>query len=300
MNKKILSAATCGVLLASILAGCSATNASTASSSAPLKHLLPKAIQTSGVINVASLNDLAPWSSVKGSTWTGIDIDLTDAMGKLLGVKFDYKSYDFSGEIAGLQAKRFDTIINEIGDTTDRESAVSFVDYTQEFTGIIVPTGNPKKILTLGDLCGLTVSVIQGSEPQTQAQEQSTACTSEDKKAITILNVPSVTAMYLAVASGRADATLNGYSAAAYSFTQGGITKGIALSKGAKVQPSLNGFAFNKSNTQLGKALQASLQKLMDNGTYAKILKKWGVSNCAIPKATINGAADYAKAHAGE
>ena len=38
----------------------------------------------------------------------------------------------------------------------------------------------------------------------------------------------------------------------------------------------------------IAKAVQAVLQKLMDDGTYMKILKHWGVENGAIDKAEIN------------
>ena len=38
----------------------------------------------------------------------------------------------------------------------------------------------------------------------------------------------------------------------------------------------------------IAKAVQAALQKLMDDGTYMKILKQWGVENGAIDKAEIN------------
>ena len=36
------------------------------------------------------------------------------------------------------------------------------------------------------------------------------------------------------------------------------------------------------------KAVQAALQKLMDDGTYMKILKHWGVESGALDKAEIN------------
>ena len=38
----------------------------------------------------------------------------------------------------------------------------------------------------------------------------------------------------------------------------------------------------------IAKAVQAALQKLMDDGTYMKSLKHWGVENGAIDKAEIN------------
>ena len=41
-------------------------------------------------------------------------------------------------------------------------------------------------------------------------------------------------------------------------------------------------------DVDIAKAVQAALQKLMDDGTYMKILKHWGVENEAIDKAEIN------------
>ena len=38
----------------------------------------------------------------------------------------------------------------------------------------------------------------------------------------------------------------------------------------------------------IAKAVQAALQKLMDDGTYMKVLKHWGVENGSIDKAEIN------------
>ena len=41
-------------------------------------------------------------------------------------------------------------------------------------------------------------------------------------------------------------------------------------------------------DVDIAKAVQAALQKLMDDGTYMKILKHWGVENGAVDKAEIN------------
>ena len=41
-------------------------------------------------------------------------------------------------------------------------------------------------------------------------------------------------------------------------------------------------------DVDIAQAVQAALQKLMDDGTYMKILKHWGVENGAIDKAEIN------------
>ena len=48
------------------------------------------------------------------------------------------------------------------------------------------------------------------------------------------------------------------------------------------------GIAIKKGDTQLAEAVQAAMQHLMDDGTYMKILKAWGVESGALDKAEIN------------
>lgn len=283
-----------------MLAACSSSSSTSSranASAAPLASQLPTSIRHAGVITVASLDDLPPWSFTVNGAFEGIDVDLTSAIGKLLGVTFNYENIQFPGEIPGLEAGRFDLIIDEIGDTPAREQAVSFVDYSTESTAIVVKADNPEHISGIGDLCGMTVAVVPASINALQAQDQSAQCTKSGKPAVTIIDVPTVTATYLAVASGRAIATLNGYSTAAYSVKEGGITKGLALAPTPLFDPAVNGFAFPKSDPQLGKAIQDALNMLIKNGQYQQIMAKWDVSALDLPSATINGAAAYAAAH---
>ncbi len=48
------------------------------------------------------------------------------------------------------------------------------------------------------------------------------------------------------------------------------------------------GIVIKKGDSQMDKAVQAALQKLIDDGTYLKILKYWGVEDGAISKPEIN------------
>lgn len=295
-----------GAALTLTLAACASTSANSAASSAapaattspaPLASQLPASIRQASVITVASLDDLPPWDFTVGGAFQGIDVDLTSAIGKLLGVTFKYENIDFTGQIPGLEAGRFNLIIDEIGDTPAREQAVSFVDYSSESTAIVVKAGDPEHVSGIADLCGKTVAVVPASIPEQQAKAQSGLCTKSGKPAVTIIDVPTVTATYLAIASGRADATLNGYSTAAYSIKQGGITTGLTVAPGALFQPALNGFAFSNSDPQLGKAIQDALNMIMQNGQYRAIMAKWNVAPLALGSATINNAAAYAAAH---
>ena len=72
------------------------------------------------------------------------------------------------------------------------------------------------------------------------------------------------------------------------------VTKDGKLTVGMDTSYAPAEFLAEDGKTQVGfdvdiaKAVQAALQKLMDDGTYMKILKHWGVENGAIDKAEIN------------
>ena len=46
-----------------------------------------------------------------------------------------------------------------------------------------------------------------------------------------------------------------------------------------------------KKGSELGPLLQKTVQALIDDGTYKKILDKWGVADGAVDKADFNAAA---------
>ena len=79
------------------------------SSAAPLADKLPDDIRKAGVIKVGSDIAYAPVEFKDGSGKTvGIDPDLADAMGRQLGVKFEFENGTFDTLITGLRSDRYD------------------------------------------------------------------------------------------------------------------------------------------------------------------------------------------------
>ena len=54
----------------------------------------------------------------------------------------------------------------------------------------------------------------------------------------------------------------------------------------------MNAIAIKKGDSQTAEAVQKAMQKLMDDGTYTKILQHWGVESGALDKAEINPAVE--------
>ncbi len=269
----------------------------TKGSAAPLFSKLPKKIQDKGSINVGSDIAYAPVEFLDDSGKTvGIDPDLAKAMSKQLGVEFKFQSGTFDGLVTGMNSGRYDLIMSAMTDTKNREqglddkgkkvgSGADFVNYFQAGSTILVQKGNPKHIRSLKDLCGTTIALQRGTANEDLAKAQSKKC----DKPIKILDFKKDTDALVQVRQGRAVADLNDFPVAAYNAKTSGGGKNFQV-VGDQIDAAPYGIAVSKTNTKLRDAVQAAVNAIMKNGDYAKVMKKWKVTNGALDKATVNAA----------
>lgn len=164
---------------------------------APLADKLPKEIRDKGVIKVGSDIAYAPveFKDKSGNT-AGIDPDLAAAMGKQLGVKFEFQNGTFDTLITGLRSKRYDIAMSAMTDTKDRQNGVDsdtgkkvgegvdFVDYFDAGVSIYTPKGKTQGIKTWDDLCGKKIVVQRGTVSHDLAKAQAKKCPAGKKLAI--------------------------------------------------------------------------------------------------------------------
>ncbi|MBB1246210.1 ABC transporter substrate-binding protein [Streptomyces durbertensis] len=260
-------------------------------SDAPLFDELPKKYQDSGVIKVGSDIAYAPIEFMKDGEVTGIDPDIAAAMGKELGVEFQFNNGTFDGLVLGMNSGRYDVIMSAMTDTKERqrgatddaEGGADFVNYFQAGSAILVAKGNPKKINGVDDLCGKGVAAQRGTANQTLLNDQQKKCDSKIKPFIADQDSDSITQLQ----TGRVDAVITDYPVALYNaLTAGGGDRFEVV--GDQIDAAPYGIAVSKKNTELRDALQKALQAIIDNGEYAKVLKKWEAEAGAVEKATVN------------
>ncbi|MET8077107.1 ABC transporter substrate-binding protein [Streptomyces sp. NPDC005303] len=290
-----------------ILTGCGdqtdsggSSSESSASSSAPLASKLPADIRKAGVIKVGSDIAYPPVEYIENGKAVGIDPDIADALGKQLGVKFDFQNGKFDNLIVGLQANRFQVIMSAMNDTKDRQNGVDsdtgqkagngvdFVDYFTAGTSILVQKGNPKGIKSLDDLCGKVVALQKGTTSEGIAKTQSKKCTTDGKKAIDLQTFDTDPEALLRLKQGASVADLNDFPVAAYNAKTSGGGKDFEV-VGDQIEAGPYGIAVSKDNTQLRDALQAAMSAIIKNGDYAKVMQKWNVADGAVTESKING-----------
>jgi polar amino acid transport system substrate-binding protein len=206
---------------------------------------------------------------------TGLDVDLANAIGELLGVDVVFENAAFDGLIPALQADRYDALMSAMSVNPERDEVVDFIEYFNAGSGIIVPAGNPEGVQGADDLCGKRVAVQEGTIQVEFLEQQSATC----DEAIEILRFPTDPEAVQALIAGQADAEMADFPVAAYSASQ---SNGALEVIENQIDPGPYGIAVRPDSDGLEEALQAALDQLIADGTYAEILEKWNLAAGAL------------------
>lgn len=256
---------------------------------AKLRAMVPAALRQKGVVKVATDPSYAPMEfyAKDNKTIVGADADLGAALGQVLGVRFQFVQAGFDSIIPGLAAGKYDISMSSFSDTKEREQTVDFVTYGQAGTSLMVKKGNPLKLSPDDNsLCGKSVAVEKGTtQSDSDIPARSQKCQAAGKPAVKAVVFPDQSAANLALSSGRADGVLADQPVIVYAAAQSNDKFEVAGKAYAVDQYAV---AVRKGSGQFTQALLGAMQKLIDSGTYDKILKKWDVSSIAISKPAIN------------
>lgn len=254
---------------------------------AKLAALLPEDIAKSGEIRVG-IDATYPPNEYKDPNGNAIgwDVELFDAVADKLGVKADYNIASFSTIIPGITGGKYDAGLSSFTDNPEREKQVDFVNY---YTAGIQWASAKGKEVDPDNACGLKVAVQATTYEDTdEVPAKSKACTDAGKPAIQILKFDAQDQATNAVVLGQADAMSADSPVTLYAISK---QKDKLQLAGKTFENAPYGVAVAK-DSKLGKAIQAAFQAIMDDGTYKKILDKWGVADGGITTATINAGAN--------
>ncbi len=197
----------------------------------------------------------------------GLDADLARATFACIGVPIEFKTGAWSGLIPAAMSGQVDLMWDTLLYTPERAKKMDFVAYMKSATAIIVPKGNPKKIKTVADMCGLTGTANLGTTQEAMLREGSEKCIAAGKKPIEIVTSTDMPASLRLVQNSRADAALTnkfvGDIMAASTPTievAGGIVTNALIAVGTA-----------KGNDDLINAIFDALSVLQANGEMKKI-----------------------------
>lgn len=225
-----------------------------------------------------------------GKTLQGVIVDLAAAMSKHLPAPIEFKPEAFPNLFPAMQSHQIDVAFTLMNDTAQREKLVDFVDFFNLGTKLLVRKGNPEHVTGLQSLCGKTVSTVQGSIQLELVKQADAWCASHGKPAVTNMQFAQPADARMQVQIGRVAAFFGNSPVMVYmaKTADGGKLFDVA---GPEYQAVPLGIAVPKDQTALRDELQKALQATIDDGSYLKILSKYGVEDGAVKSATINAGA---------
>ncbi|OAH12303.1 ABC transporter substrate-binding protein [Streptomyces jeddahensis] len=251
--------------------------------------LLPADVRKAGTLRVGSSTGTPPaayYPDGTGKPPAGQDIDIANAVAKVLGVRLERQDASFETILPALGSGKYDFGTGNFGVTAERLKTIDFVTYINDGQGFAVKKGDTKlgtKVTGLTQLCGLTIGTGAGTTFEATLEAQKGVCAKAGKKPYDVKVFSENAATLTALQQGRIDVIMSTINGLRYQAAQpaAGTT---FLGEFHRLDV---GFAFKKGS-KLTPAFQAAVNQLIKDGTYDRILKKWGTSASAIEESRIN------------
>jgi polar amino acid transport system substrate-binding protein len=218
----------------------------------------------------------------------GLDVDLRNAVAKVLGVSWNVQNGTFATIIPGVQNGKYQVGQDNFGATKAREQVVDFATYLndgQAFLG--ASTVSASSISAITGACGYTIATSPGSTFQTLLTSNASKCAAAGKKPWTVQYFSDSAPIFLGLANGKVDLYFGPTLSLKYDAAHIAGTKFLGQISSTPV-----GFVTAK-NSPVAKALSDAVNELIANGDYAKIFAKWGVGGDLITKSVLNPATTF-------
>lgn len=212
----------------------------------------------------------------------GMDIDLAAAVAKKLGLTAEFQESSFDNLLSPATGTKYEMSISSFTDTAEREKTFDFVTYFSAGTVWAAKDSS----FTPDDPCGKKVAVQSTTYQDTDdLPARQKKCASN---AIQIQRYDSQDEAASAVVTGKAQAFLADSPIVDYAIKQ---SNGQLSRVGQVYDTAPYGMLLPKNGGTLKDAVLGAVKALVADGTYKKILDKWGQAGGAVTDPVINGAA---------
>lgn len=290
---------------ASSAAGSSAASASAGSSGIPAQDVvsgikedpklhaeLPASVRSGGQLILGTTLQPGivglPHAGQVNGQYIGLDVDLRNAVAKVLGVSWDVQNGTFATIIPGVQNGKYQVGQDNFGATRAREQVVDFATYLKDGQAFLGASSvSLSSISTITDACGYTIATSPGSTFQTLLTSNASKCAAAGKKPWTVQYFSDSAPIFLGLANGKVDLYFGPALSLKYDAAHVAGTRFLGQISSTPV-----GFVTAKGSP-VARALSGAVNELIANGDYARIFAKWGVGGTEITRSVLNPATTF-------
>jgi polar amino acid transport system substrate-binding protein len=247
---------------------------------------VPDAVKSDGRILVGTDSAYEPAEFIDADGRTvGFDIDLFRAVAAKLGLTAEFQAAPFGEIIPGVtQGGKYEVGVSSFTINPDRKAQSLMISYFNAGTQWATKAGNPAGV-SVDDACGKRIAIKKDTVQVDDITNRSKACTDAKKPEITIEPYPDQDEATNAVISGKDDAMLADSPVGGYAVKQ---SNGQLALLGDVYDGAPYGYVVGKDQQQLAEAIRDAVKALIADGTYQKVLERWGVQGGGITEPAIN------------
>jgi cystine transport system substrate-binding protein len=221
-------------------------------------------VQQSGALRIGTEGTYPPFTYHDSTgALVGFDVEIGREIAERIGVEAEFVEGPWDGLIAGIDANRYDVVINQVGINPERQAKYDFSDpYIASRAALVVRSDN-EEIQSFEDLAGKRAAQTLTSNFGKLAQEYGAE----------LVPTEGFDQSIALVLQGRADATIND-SLSFYDFQK---QQPDAELKIVATQPDadFSGVLLAKGKPELLAAINEALAAIKEDGTYAEISEKY-------------------------
>jgi cystine transport system substrate-binding protein len=227
------------------------------------QDLLAK-VKDDGKLLIGTEGTYAPFTfHDESGNLTGFDVEIATEVAKRLGVEPEFKETQWDAIFAGLDAKRFDMIANQVGIRPDRQEKYDFSDPYITSAAVLIVHKDNNEVKTFEDIKGLNSAQSLTSNYGELAK----------KNGANLVSVEGFTQSVELLTSKRVDVTIND-RISFLDYTKQRPDAPIKIAATSE-DASASGLMFRKGSDKLVAEVNKALTEMVEDGTYKKISEKW-------------------------
>ena len=218
------------------------------------------AIKQAGALKIGTEGTYAPFTyHDESGKLVGFDVEIGQEIAKRLGVKAEFVEGKWDGLIAGLDAERYDAVINQVGITEERKAKYAFSEPYIASRAVLIVKEDNADIKEFKDLAGKKAAQSLTSNFAKMARDAGAE----------IVGTDGFDQSIALVTQGRADATIND-SLSFFDFKKKQPDAPVKI-VATQEEASFSGVLVRQGDPDLVAAINQALKDMEADGTYERI-----------------------------
>jgi polar amino acid transport system substrate-binding protein len=251
--------------------------------------LVPAAVAADGKLTVGVVGTGEPplaFLADDNSTVVGSEVDVASLVAQSLGLQLDLRNISWEQWPLSLQSGDIEAVFSNVGVNAQRLQLFDFATYRQGIMAFTAVKGSDLSIKEPADIAGHTIAVGSGTNQERILLDWNKQNQAAGLAPATLDYYQSAADALLAVQSGRVDAYLGPNPNAVYQQSKGAVS--IVGTVNAGWPNTTYVAATTLKGNGLVDAVEAGLQHAFDDGSYAKTLARWGLTDEAVDRPVVN------------